>query len=316
MLAMLDTKHKSSYIMGMNKLPLAKRVQILSMLCEGSSMRSISRVCDVSINTVAKLLDEAGRASLAFHDERVRGLQSKRVQCDEIWSFVYAKNKNVVDAKAPPKGAGDVWTWTALDADSKLICSWAVGQRDAYWAAAFIDDLKQRLASRVQLTTDGLKHYLVAVEDAFGGTDIDFAQLVKIYGDVPRRPGSDPSERKYSPPECIGAKKTPVTGSPDPDHISTSYVERQNLTMRMSMKRFARLSNAFSKKLASHRNALSLYFFFYNWCRIHKTLRVTPAMAAGLTDRLLSFEDLIAMMDAAAPKPGRPASYKKRAHAE
>lgn len=293
----------------MNKLPIEKRVQILSMLCEGSSMRSISRVCDVSINTVAKLLDEAGKASLAFHDERVRGLQSKRVQCDEIWSFVYAKNKNVVDAKAPPKGAGDVWTWTAIDADSKLICSWAVGQRDAYWAGAFMEDLKARLASRVQLTTDGHKSYLTAVEQAFGNTDIDFAQLIKIYGDVP---GGSKEERKYSPPACIGIRKLPVTGNPDPDHISTSYVERQNLTMRMSMKRFARLSNAFSKKVASHRNALSLYFFFYNWCRIHKTLRVTPAMAAGLTERLWDMTDIIAMMDEAAPKPGRPKTYIKR----
>ncbi|MFN0218912.1 MAG: IS1 family transposase [Hyphomicrobium sp.] len=296
----------------MNKLPIAKRVQILSMLCEGSSMRSVSRVCDVSINTVAKLLTEAGRASLAFHDERVRGLQSKRVQCDEIWSFVYAKNKNVIDAKAPPKGAGDVWTWTALDADSKLICSWAVGQRDAYWGYAFMSDLKSRIASRVQLTTDGHGVYLKAVEQAFGGTDIDFAQLVKIYGDAPRG-GSE--ERKYSPPECIGIKKTVIVGEPDVDHISTSYVERQNLTMRMSMKRFARLSNAFSKKLASHRNALSLYFFFYNWCRIHKTLRVTPAMAAGLTDKLMSFENLVALMDAVAPKPGRPKTYKVRLRA-
>jgi IS1 family transposase len=309
---MLDATHKSSYINGMNKLPLAKRVQILSLLCEGSSMRSISRVADVSINTVSKLLEEAGRVALAFHDEHVRGLQSKRIQCDEIWSFVYAKNKNVVDAKAPPKGAGDVWTWTALDADSKLICSWAVGQRDAYWAYAFMDDLKGRLANRVQLTTDGLKHYLVAVEQAFGGTDIDFAQLVKIYGDVPKRAGMDAAERKYSPPECIGANKTPIVGEPDAKHISTSYVERQNLTMRMSMKRFARLSNAFSKKLANHRHALALYFYFYNWCRIHKTLRVTPAIAAGLTDKLLSFDDLIERMDAVAPKPGRPKTYKKR----
>lgn len=274
-------------------------------------MRSVSRVCDVSINTVAKILGEAGRASLAFHDERVRGLQSKRIQCDEIWSFVYAKNKNVVDAKAPPKGAGDAWTWTAIDADSKLICSWAVGQRDAYWAYAFMDDLKQRLANRVQLTTDGHKAYLEAVEKSFGGTDIDFAQLVKIYGDA----GGSKEERKYSPPACIGAKKTPIVGTPDPDHISTSYVERQNLTMRMSMKRFTRLSNAFSKKLESHRNALSLYFYFYNWCRIHKTLRVTPAMAAGLTDKLMSFEDMIALMDEAAPKSGRPKSYKKRVSA-
>lgn len=277
-------------------------------------MRSISRVADVSINTVAKLLEEAGRAALAFHDERVRGLQSKRIQCDEIWSFVYAKNKNVVDAKAPPKGAGDVWTWTALDADSKLICGWAVGQRDAYWAYAFISDLKARLASRVQLTTDGLKHYLYAVEDAFGG-EVDFAQLVKLYGDVPKHKGEDAAERKYSPPVCIGTKKTPVVGEPDAEHISTSYVERQNLTMRMSMKRFTRLSNAFSKKLANHRHALALYFYFYNWCRIHKTLRVTPAMAAGLTDELLSFDDLVVLMDAVAPKPGRPKTYKKRIEA-
>ncbi|MGO4686302.1 IS1 family transposase [Hyphomicrobium sp. 2TAF46] len=296
----------------MNKLPIAKRVQILSMLCEGSSMRSVSRVCDVSINTVAKLLADAGTFCLAFHDERVRNLTSKRVQCDEIWSFVYAKNKNVVEAKAPPKGAGDVWTWTALDADSKLICSWAVGQRDAYWAAAFLDDLKQRLTTRVQLTSDGHKAYLTAVEDVFGNTDIDFAQLVKIYGDVPKRMGADAAERKYSPPECIGAKKTPIVGSPDPDHISTSYVERQNLTMRMSMKRFTRLSNAFSKKLASHRHAISLYFTFYNWTRIHKTLRVTPAMAAGLTDHLWTMEEIIGLMDEAAPKPGRPKQYRKR----
>lgn len=293
----------------MNKLPIAKRVQILSMLCEGSSMRSVSRVCDVSINTVAKLLADAGTFCLAFHDERVRNLTSKRVQCDEIWSFVYAKNKNVVEAKAPPKGAGDVWTWTAIDADSKLICSWAVGQRDAYWAYAFMDDLKGRLAHRVQLTTDGLGIYLRAVEEVFGSTDIDFAQLVKIYGDVPK---GGTQERKYSPPECIGAKKTPVVGNPDPKHISTSYVERQNLTMRMSMKRFTRLSNAFSKKLANHRHALSLYFTFYNWTRIHKTLRVTPAMAAGLTDHLWTMEEIIGLMDEAAPKPGRPKTYQKR----
>lgn len=184
-------------------------------------------------------------------------------------------------------------------------------EADAYWAFAFMDDLKGRLANRVQLTTDGLKHYLVAVETAFGGTDIDFAQLVKIYGEPSR--GGSTEERKYSPGECIGAKKKHVVGEPDEKHISTSYVERQNLTMRMSMKRFARLSNAFSKKLASHRDALSLYFFFYNWCRIHKTLRVTPAMAAGLTDKTMELADLVALMDAVAPKPGRPKTYKKLA---
>lgn len=293
--------------MGMNKLPIAKRVQILAMLCEGSSMRSVSRVCDVSINTVAKLLEDAGTFCATFHDERVRNLMCKRVQCDEIWSFVYAKAKNVQDAKAAPRGAGDVWTWTAIDADSKLICSWAVGQRDAYWAYAFMDDLKERLAHRVQLTADGLHAYLDAVEDAFGD-DIDFAQLIKIYGEAP---GND-AQRKYSPPECIGAQKRPVTGAPDEKHISTSYVERHNLTMRMSMKRFTRLSNAFSKKLASHRHALSLYFTFYNWTRIHKSLRVSPAMAAGITDHLWTMEEIVGLMDEVAPKPGRPKTYKKR----
>ena len=195
---------------------------------------------------------------------------------------------------------------------SKLICSWAVGQRDAYWAYAFMDDLKHRLANRVQLTTDGHGAYLTAVEQAFGSIDIDFAQLVKIYGDAPKRLSADAAERKYSPPECIGAKKTPIVGEPDPKHISTSYVERQNLTMRMSMKRFTRLSNAFSKKLANHRHALSLYFTFYNWTRIHKTLRVTPAMAAGITDHLWTMEEILGLMDEAAPKPGRPKTYKKR----
>lgn len=297
---MLDAKHRASYIMGMSKLPTHKRVQILSMLVEGSSMRSISRVCDVSINTVAKLLADAGKACMTFHDEKVVGVKAKRVQMDEIWSFTYAKQKNVATAKAAPEGAGDTWTWTAIDADSKLIVQWYVGPRDACSAKMFVDGLATRLATRVQLTSDGLKAYLQAVEGAFGA-DVDFAQLVKLYGASP-----ESAKGRYSPAECTGIIKTPVEGDPDPKHISTSYVERQNLTMRMSMRRFTRLTNAFSKKLESHIYAISLYFVFYNWMRIHKTLRVAPAMAAGLTDKLMTMEDLCAIMDEAAPKTGRP----------
>jgi IS1 family transposase len=275
----------------MNKLPLAKRIQILNMLVEGSSLRSISRVADVSINTVTKLMVDAGHVCDAFHDEKVRGVRAKRVQCDEIWSFTYAKQKNVASAKAAPEGAGDTWTWTGIDADSKLIVSWLVGDRDADYAQAFMNDLASRLATRVQMTTDGLKAYLEAVEGAFG-CDVDFAQLVKLYGNVP-----EASKGRYSPAECTGIKKIKVEGKPDPRHISTSYVERQNLTMRMSMRRFTRLTNGFSKKLENHCHALALYFVHYNFMRIHKTLRVTPAMAAGITDRLWSWEDIIAIVD-------------------
>ena len=291
--------------MRMNKLPLAKRTQILAMLCEGSSMRSISRVADVSINTVSKLLVEAGEACLAIHDETVRNVKASRVQCDEIWSFCHAKQKNVASAKAAPEGAGDVWTWTALDADTKLIVSYFVGDRSGESAMVLMDDLHTRLANRVQLTTDGHKAYLEAVEGAFG-SDVDFAQLIKLYGPTITAPG------RYSPAECIGAKKQRVMGSPDIAHVSTSYVERQNLTMRMSMRRFTRLTNAFSKKLDNHIHALALYFAFYNFCRIHKTLRVTPAMAAGITDRLWSLEDIVAKIDAMAPAPKARGPYLKR----
>lgn len=277
----------------MNKLPLAKRIQILNMLVEGSSLRSISRVVDVSINTVTKLMVDAGHVCDAFHDEKVRGVAAKRVQCDEIWSFTYAKAKNVASAKAAPEGAGDTWTWTGIDADSKLIVSWLVGDRDADYAQAFMNDLASRLATRVQMTTDGLKAYLEAIEGAFG-CDVDFAQLVKLYGNAP-----ESSKGRYSPAECTGIKKTKITGKPDEKHISTSYVERQNLTMRMSMRRFTRLTNGFSKKLENHCHALALYFVHYNFMRIHKTLRVTPAMAAGITDRVWSWEDIIAIVDEA-----------------
>ena len=294
--------------MGMNKLTHAKRVQILAMLCEGSSMRSISRIADVSINTVSKLLVEAGEACLILHDETVKNVKASRVQCDEIWSFCYAKDKNVPAAKDAPEGAGDVWTWTAIDADTKLIVSYFVGDRSGQSAIALMDDLRSRLSNRVQLTTDGHRAYLEAVEGAFGA-DVDYAQLVKMYGAVG---GSKSAEVRYSPAECTGIKKVRVEGNPDVKHVSTSYVERQNLTMRMSMRRFTRLTNAFSKKLDNHIHALALYFVFYNFTRIHKTLRVSPAMAAGITDRLWSLNDVIAKIDELAPAPKARGPYKKR----
>ena len=273
----------------MNKLSTHKRVQILNMLVEGSSMRSISRISGVSINTVTKLLVDAGKACAAYHHEHVRNVEARRVQCDEIWSFVYAKQKNVAGAKDAPAGASDIWTWTAIDADSKLIVAYLLGGRDSGYAAEFMDDVSRRLAYRVQMTTDGHKAYLEAVEGAFGA-DIDFAQLVKLYG------ASDP-EHRYSPAICIGAKQQAVSGDPDPKHISTSYVERQNLTMRMSMRRFTKLTNGFSKKVENHYHMLSLYFVFYNFCWIHKTLRVTPAMEAGIADTAYDMEWIVSLIE-------------------
>lgn len=276
----------------MNKLPIAARAQILNLLVEGSSLRSISRVCDVSINTVTKLLVDAGTVCAAYHDQYVANVKSARIQCDEIWSFCYAKEKNVAHAKSAPDGSGDVWTWTAIDADTKLMVSWAIGDRTAECARAFMDDVAGRLASRVQLTTDGHRVYLDAVMGAFD--QVDFAQLVKLYG----AESGKGAEKKYSPAECTGAVKTPVAGSPDPKHISTSYVERQNLNMRMGMRRFTRLTNAFSKKIDNHLHALALYFVFYNFVRMHKTLRMSPAMAAGVSDRLWEIEDIVQLIDA------------------
>lgn len=282
----------------MNRLVSEKRIQILHMLVEGSSMRATSRVADVSINTVTKLLIDAGTACRAYHDEHVRDVKARRVQCDEIWSYCYAKARNVKTAKAAPSDAGDVWTWTAIDADSKLMISWLCGSRDAEYALALMDDLRDRLVNKVQLTTDGHKAYLSAIEETFGA-DIDYAMLVKMYGDAP---DAGP-ERKYSPSVCTGAKKLPVSGSPDRAHVSTSYAERQNLTMRMSMRRFTRLTNGFSKKLENHEHSLALYFFYYNFVRIHATLGISPAMAAGVTDHLWSMEELIAMVDAHPKEP-------------
>jgi len=253
-------------------------------------MRSVSRLADVSINTVSKLLVDTGRLCTAFHDDQVRGVKAQRIQVDEIWSFTYAKAKNVAKAKKPPEGAGDTWTWTGLDADSKLIVSWLVGPRDAGSAFTFTSDLKARLTNRVQLTSDGLKLYLDAVEDVFGA-DIDYAQLVKLYG------ASGENETRYSPAKCIGSISKEITGAPDPKHISTSYVERQNLTMRMHMRRFTRLTNGFSKKLENHVHMVALYTVFYNFTKVHKTLRVTPAMQAGLTDHVWSMEEIIRLLE-------------------
>ncbi|MEM9146468.1 MAG: IS1 family transposase [Pseudomonadota bacterium] len=291
----------------MNKLPLHKRTMILSMLVEGMSMRSISRTVGVSINTVTKMLVDAGEACAAYHNKTVRDVEARKVQCDEIWSFRYAKAKNVPTAKAAAQGAGDVWTWTALESETKLILAWEVGDRSGATALEFMDDLRNRLANRVQFAKDGHKAYLEAVEGAFGA-DLDFAKLVKIYGDDPQKG----PERKYSPSVCKGARKQPIEGNPDVAAISTSHIERQNLTMRMGMRRFTRLTNGFSKKLENHLHMLSICFVHYNFCRMHKSLRMSPAMAAGVSDALRDFEWMCELIDARAPKPNRPKTYRKK----
>ena len=290
------------YYYDMNKLSKKKRAKIIKMLVEGSSLRSISRIEDASINTVSKLLVEAGAACAAYHDKAVRGMRSQHVQLDEIWQFCYAKEQNVPFAKAAPDWSGDAWTWTALDSESKMIVSFVTGDRSMTTALVFLDDLKSRLADRIQLTSDGHGVYLGAVERVFGA-DVDFAQLVKLYG---QPEGETATESRYSPGECTATKKKRVVGNPDPALISTSYVERHNLTMRMSMRRFTRLTNAFSKKIDNHAAALALYFVFYNFCRIHKTLRMTPAMAAGISNTLHDAEWIVGLIDASAPKPQKP----------
>lgn len=288
----------------MNKLTIEERTRILHLLCEGMSIRAITRLTGASKNTVAKLLIDAGKACAAYHDGRVRNVKAARVQVDEIWSFTYAKQKNVPTAKDAPEGAGDTWTWTALDADSKLIVSYLVGGRDAEYAMWFMDDLAARLANRVQLTSDGHRAYLEAVEGAFG-CDVDYAQLVKMYGPTITAPG------RYSPAACIGARKRTVEGKPDVDHVSTSYVERQNLTMRMHMRRFTRLTNAFSNKVENHAHAVALHMMYYNFVRIHKTLRVTPAMAAGVSDQLWEIADIAMLVEQAEAAPKKRGPYKK-----
>ena len=273
----------------MNKLDNARRIQVVRCLVEGNSIRATVCMTGVAKNTVAKLLVDLGMVCATYQDEHLRNLPCRRVQCDEIWSFVGAKQKNVSEEQMA-EGWGDVWTWTAIDADTKLVPCWMVGQRGLPSAVEFIGDLASRLSNRVQLTTDGHRPYLEAVEEAFGG-DIDFAQLIKIYG------ASGEAQTRYSPGQCIGIECKAVTGTPDPKHISTSFVERQNLTMRMSMRRFTRLTNAFSKKIENHMAAIALHFMYYNFARIHTTTRVTPAMAAGVTDNLWDVADIVALLD-------------------
>ncbi len=271
--------------MFMNKLTRDKKARITASLVEGNSLRTTARMCDVAFNTVLNFLPEIGSACADYQDRVLRGLKCKRIQCDEIWSFCYAKEKNVPADKKGKFGYGDVWTWVAIDADTKLVPSFMVGKRDFQTAKIFIDDLADRLASRVQLTTDGHRPYLEAVEGAFGA-DIDYAMLIKLYA-------STQEETRYSPAECIGTETKKIQGNPDPDHISTSYVERQNLSMRMGMRRFTRLTNGFSKKVENHAYHVALYYMHYNFCRIHQTLRVTPAMEAGVTDHVWTIEEML-----------------------
>ena len=290
--------------MGMRKLALKARIQILNLLCEGMSMRAVARIADVSFNTVAKLLIDAGTVCAEMHDEMVRDVNSSRIECDEIWAFNYCKQKSVASAKSAPADAGDIWTWTGIDADSKLIVSYLVGDRSGDAAMELMDDLRSRLANRVQLSTDGHRAYLEAVEGAFGA-DVDYAQIIKMYGPTIDKGG------RYSPAECTGIKKVRVEGNPDIAHVSTSYVEAHNKTMRMHMRRFTRLTNGHSKKVANHAHMVALYTMFYNFIRTHSKLRMSPAMAAGIADTFMGFEAILERIDAAqAPKPRGP--YKKR----
>ncbi len=278
----------------MNKLSLERQTQVIKVLCEGNSIRSTARITDMAINTVVKLLKDVGAACLDYQNEVMQNLSCKKIQCDEIWSFVYSKTKNIPEDKQGKFGYGDVWTFTAIDADTKLVPCWKVGTRDLECAYDFIADLRDRLANRVQLSTDGHKMYLQAIEYAFG-SEIDFAQLVKLYGQDLE------TEKRYSPAKCIGANKKIIQGNPDVSKVSTSYVERQNLTMRMNMRRFTRLTNAFSKKIECHVLALALYFMYYNFARPHKTLANpyprTPAMAAGISDHIWTVEEIVKLID-------------------
>lgn len=292
----------------MNSLSISKRAQILSLLVEGNSLRACSRIADVSINTVTKLLVDVGTACADYQDKTLRNLPCKRVQCDEIWSFVGAKQKNVPVEMQGIFGIGDVWTWTAMCADTKIMASWMVGGRDSESAKAFIGDLSGRLANRIQLTTDGNRLYIDAVERAFAG-DVDYAMLVKHYNDEHKSP-----ERKYSPSSFVSADKRRINGDPDLAHVSTSYVERQNLTMRMSMRRFTCLTNAFSKKVDNHMHAVALHFMYYNFGRIHKSLRVTPAMEAGIASHVWTLEEIAALVEQPVTKKRGP--YKTREEAQ
>jgi IS1 family transposase len=275
----------------MNKLSIDKRVQVISCLVEGNSIRSTVRITGVAKNTIVKLLADVGEACSDYQDKVLINLPCKNIQCDEIWSFCYAKQKNVPQDKQGKFGYGDIWTWTALCADTKLVPSWFIGNRDTEAATIFINDLASRLKNRIQLTTDGFRSYLTAVEDAFAG-DIDYAMLYKLYESNPE------SETRYSPAKCTGTEKKSICGHPDPKKVSTSHAERQNLTMRMTMRRFTRLTNGFSKKVENLTHAVALHFMYYNFCRIHQTLRVTPAMEAGIADHVWSIEEIIKLEDA------------------
>jgi IS1 family transposase len=292
----------------MNKLDREARSKILHLLCEGNSIRAVTRLTGASKNTVIKLMVEAGEACADYHDKHVRNLTCKRVQVDEIWSFVYSKQANAPTTKSKIEGR---WTWTAIDADTKLMVSWYVGRRDGEAAFDFMCDLKDRLANRIQLTSDGHKTYLEAVAGSFG-SEVDYAQLVKLYGQSAEGPRGS-AERRYSPAICTGARKVKVFGEPEREHVSTSFAERQNLNMRMHMRRFTRLTNAFSKKVENHAHNVALFTTYYNFVRIHKTLRVTPAMAAGVTDRLWEIGDIVALVEANDAKAGKRGPYKKQA---
>lgn len=272
----------------MSRLGTAQRVQVVSALVEGNSIRSTCRITGIAKGTVLSLLAEMGKVCANYHNEHIRNVAAKCIQCDEIWSFCYGKDKNLTEEKKA-QGAGSLWTWTALDADSKLIVSYLCGGRDAAWARSFMEDVAARLTTRVQLTTDGHKAYIEAVEGAFG-MDVDYALLIKLYGN-PAQP-----DTRYSPGVCIGTESVQVIGNPDPAHISTSYVERQNLTMRMSMRRFTRLTNGFSKKVENHEHMLAIYFMYYNFCRVHQTLRVTPAMEAGISGHVWTIEEMVKLL--------------------
>lgn len=273
----------------MNCLPTSKREQVIAALVEGVSVNATSRMTGVAKHTILKLLKDLGCAAASYHDLHVRNLLVRRVQCDEIWAFVYGKDKNL-SIEQVKAGAGSVWTWTAIDADTKLIISYTLGDRGAETAQAFMQDVASRISNRIQLTTDGHRVYAEAVEDAFG-SEIDYAMLVKIYG-----ASNDNPESRYSPATCIGCRTGILAGNPDPDHISTSFVERSNLSMRMGMRRFTRLTNGFSKKLENHGHAVALYFMHYNFCRVHKTLRVTPAMEAGIADHVWTVEEMLNLL--------------------
>jgi IS1 family transposase len=275
----------------MNRLKTDKRTQVIAALVEGVSINATCRLTGVAKHTVLNLLRDLGCACAEYHNKTIRNLKVKRVQCDEIWAFCYSKDKNVPAAKRGVFGFGDVWTWTGIDADSKLIISYLLGNRGAGAAHAFMQDMASRISTKIQLTTDGHRVYADAVEGAFGG-DVDYAMLVKIFGTSGESP-----ESRYSPATCIGCRTGVLSGEPDPKHISTSFVERQNLSMRMGMRRFTRLTNGFSKKVENHGHAVALYFMHYNFCRIHKTLRVTPAMEAGLTDHVWSMEELLGLLE-------------------